>query len=47
VRTQNKKGTMRKVPASVCARCHGPESSPEPFDFATANKLTLGPGHGG
>lgn len=47
VRSQNKTGTMRKVPEAVCLRCHTPEQQLEPFDFATAMKQVLGPHHGG
>ena len=47
IRVQNKTGTVRKVPESVCLECHKPDHSPEPFDYAAAMKEVLGPGHGG
>ena len=46
IRTQNKTGTRRQVPESVCLECHTDEQSPEPFDYAAAMKEVLGPGHG-
>jgi 2',3'-cyclic-nucleotide 2'-phosphodiesterase (5'-nucleotidase family) len=46
VRAQNKTGTRRQVPASVCLGCHRSEHSPEPFDVVAAMKEILGPGHG-
>jgi hypothetical protein len=46
VRTQKTSQTHRKVPPEVCLRCHRPDQSAEPFDYAAALKLVLGPGHG-
>jgi 2',3'-cyclic-nucleotide 2'-phosphodiesterase (5'-nucleotidase family) len=46
VRAQNKTGTRRQVPESVCSECHTKEQSPEPLDYAKAMKEILGPGHG-
>jgi 2',3'-cyclic-nucleotide 2'-phosphodiesterase (5'-nucleotidase family) len=47
IRAQNKTGTTRKVPASVCLECHRPDQQIAPFDYATAIKEVVGPGHGG
>jgi 2',3'-cyclic-nucleotide 2'-phosphodiesterase (5'-nucleotidase family) len=46
IRTQDKTGTTRAVPEAVCTRCHRPEQSPRPFDYARDLKAILGPGHG-
>jgi len=41
-----KRGTSRKVSATVCLGCHTPDQNLGPFDFAAALKEVLGPGHG-
>jgi 2',3'-cyclic-nucleotide 2'-phosphodiesterase (5'-nucleotidase family) len=46
VRANNKTGTRRQVPESVCVECHTKEQSPVPLDYAAAMKEVLGPGHG-
>jgi 5'-nucleotidase len=47
VRSMNKKlGTSRQVGPLVCLGCHTPDQSQGPFDYATALKEVIGPGHG-
>ncbi|MEA2700445.1 MAG: hypothetical protein QOI66_4716 [Myxococcales bacterium] len=47
VRSMNKKlGTSRRVDPLVCLGCHTPDQSQGPFDYATALKEVIGPGHG-
>jgi hypothetical protein len=47
VRSNNKKkGTSRKVAATVCLGCHTHDQNFGPFDYAAAVKAILGPGHG-
>jgi hypothetical protein len=41
-----RRGTSRKVDPIVCLGCHTPDQNLGPFDFATAIKDVLGPGHG-
>ncbi len=47
VRSVDKRhGTSRRVDPMVCLGCHTPEQNIAPFDYATALKEVLGPGHG-
>jgi hypothetical protein len=47
VRSMNKKlGTVRRVEPLVCLGCHTPDQSQGAFDYATALKEVIGPGHG-
>jgi hypothetical protein len=46
VRANRATHTRRQVPESVCLTCHRDDQQPEPFDYAAAMKLVLGPGHG-
>jgi 2',3'-cyclic-nucleotide 2'-phosphodiesterase (5'-nucleotidase family) len=46
VRANKATNTRRQVPESVCRECHRPDQQPDPFDYAAAMKLVLGPGHG-
>jgi 2',3'-cyclic-nucleotide 2'-phosphodiesterase (5'-nucleotidase family) len=46
VRANNKTGTRRQVPESVCLECHTEKQSAVPLDYAAAMKEVLGPGHG-
>jgi hypothetical protein len=47
VRTANKKmGTSRTVSAEVCLGCHTEDQALGSFDYATAIKAVVGPGHG-
>jgi hypothetical protein len=47
IRTTNKKfGTSLKVSADVCMGCHTEDQGLGEFDYATALKAIVGPGHG-
>jgi hypothetical protein len=41
-----KKGTSRRVDATICLGCHTPDQSVERFDVTSAMKKIVGPGHG-
>ncbi|MGA7123557.1 MAG: multiheme c-type cytochrome [Polyangiaceae bacterium] len=41
-----KRGTSRKVSPEVCMGCHTDDQSLDPFDYVTALKSVVGPGHG-
>jgi hypothetical protein len=46
VRTGKPADTHRQVSPKICLECHRADQQPDPFDFAAAMKLVLGPGHG-
>jgi 2',3'-cyclic-nucleotide 2'-phosphodiesterase (5'-nucleotidase family) len=46
LRSRKKSDTQLKAPESLCLTCHKNEHSPEPFDYPSALKAVLGPGHG-
>ncbi len=47
VRAPDKKvGTRRQVPPEICFGCHTPDQTAGTFDYASALKEILGPGHG-
>jgi Cytochrome c554 and c-prime len=46
VRANSAAHTRREVPEAVCRECHRDDQQPDPFDYAAALKLVLGPGHG-